>query len=103
MRFMRVMDTMTPPSGAIAPPMRPVPEPRGTIGTCSRAAEAHDGLHLRRRLGEHHRVGGALVERVHVALVGEPALGRDHEAGGADDALERAEELGSQGHGGVSG
>ncbi len=36
MRFMRVIETMTPPSGAIAPPMRPVPEPRGTIGTCSR-------------------------------------------------------------------
>ncbi len=35
MRFMRVMDTMTPPAGAIAPPMRPVPEPRGTTGTAA--------------------------------------------------------------------
>ncbi len=33
---MRVMDTMTPPTGAMAPPMRPVPEPRGTTATCSR-------------------------------------------------------------------
>ena len=32
MRFIRVMETMTPPRGAMAPPMRPVPEPRGTMG-----------------------------------------------------------------------
>ena len=34
---MRVMETMTPPTGAMAPPMRPVPDPRGTTGTeCAR-------------------------------------------------------------------
>ena len=27
---------MTPPRGAMAPPMSPVPEPRGTIGTAAR-------------------------------------------------------------------
>ena len=30
---MRVSETITPPSGAVAPPMSPVPEPRGTTGT----------------------------------------------------------------------
>ncbi len=35
-RFMRVIETITPPAAAIAPPISPVPEPRGTIGTCSR-------------------------------------------------------------------
>ena len=35
-RVMRVVDTMTPPTGAMAPPIRPVPDPRGTIGMCSR-------------------------------------------------------------------
>ena len=35
-RFMRVIETITPPSGAMAPPMSPVPDPRGTIGTRSR-------------------------------------------------------------------
>ena len=30
---MRFRPIITPPFGAVAPPMRPVPEPRGTIGT----------------------------------------------------------------------
>ena len=30
---MRFTPTMTPPREAIAPPMSPVPEPRGTMGT----------------------------------------------------------------------
>ena len=33
---MRFIATITPPAGAIAPPMRPVPDPRGTTGTFSR-------------------------------------------------------------------
>src|ERR1700757_2108008 len=32
----RLVPIITPPTGAIAPPIRPVPEPRGTIGTRSR-------------------------------------------------------------------
>src|SRR2546427_535650 len=44
------------------------------------------------------RVGGALVEGVHVALVNEPALGRAHETVGADDPLEVREEGAAQGH-----
>ena len=36
MRAMRANDTTTPPSTGIAPPERPVPAPRGTMGTrCS--------------------------------------------------------------------
>ena len=35
-RFIRVVETITPPAGAMAPPMSPVPEPRGTTGTRSR-------------------------------------------------------------------
>ena len=35
------MDTMTPPTGAMAPPMRPVPDPRGTTATaCARQSRA---------------------------------------------------------------
>ena len=30
---MRLTLIMTPPFGAVAPPIRPVPEPRGTMGT----------------------------------------------------------------------
>ena len=33
MAFMRFIDTITPPCGAMAPPIRPVPDPLGTIGT----------------------------------------------------------------------
>ncbi len=33
---MRVIDTMTPPWAAIAPPINPVPDPRGTMGTRAR-------------------------------------------------------------------
>ncbi len=32
----RFSPTITPPRAAMAPPMSPVPEPRGTIGTPSR-------------------------------------------------------------------
>src|SRR5262245_60842608 len=32
----RVIDTITPPRDAIAPPINPVPDPRGTMGTRSR-------------------------------------------------------------------
>ncbi len=32
-RFIRLSPTITPPDGAMAPPMSPVPEPRGTMGT----------------------------------------------------------------------
>jgi len=35
-RFIRLSPTITPPEGAMAPPMSPVPEPRGTIGTAAR-------------------------------------------------------------------
>ena len=33
---MRVIDTITPPWAAMAPPISPVPDPRGTIGTFAR-------------------------------------------------------------------
>src|SRR5262249_41085125 len=33
MCVIRVIETITPPHGAVVPPMSPVPEPRGTIGT----------------------------------------------------------------------
>src|SRR6185295_10131800 len=46
-----------------------------------------------------HRLRRALVERVHVALVGEEALAGDDQPGRADDALELAKDLGRQGHG----
>ena len=47
---MRFIPTITPPFGAVAPPMSPVPEPRGTIGTAPRTAQAHDVRHLLGRL-----------------------------------------------------
>ena len=34
--FIRVVEIMIPPSGAVAPPMRPVPDPRGITATRSR-------------------------------------------------------------------
>ena len=101
--FMRVMDTMTPPSGAIAPPIETGARAARHDRHVLAPAEADDGRHLRRRLRQHHRVGSALVERVHVALVGEPALHRDDERGGADDVLERRRVWGVRAMGGVSG
>ena len=50
---------------------------------------------LLRALGQHHRVRSALVEGVHVALVGHPTFRRRHEAPGADDALELAQHAGT--------
>ena len=83
---MRVIDTITPPCGAMAPPMRPVPEPRGTIGTRARRQQPHDRLHLLGARGQHHGVGRALVEGVHVALVDQPPFGGEHDPVAAHDA-----------------
>ena len=36
LEVIRVVATITPPCGAMAPPINPVPDPRGTTGTFSR-------------------------------------------------------------------
>ena len=76
---MRFSDTITPPCGAMAPPISPVPEPRGTIGTRAAPTQPHDRLHLLGARRQHDRVGRALVEGVHVALVHHPPFGGEHE------------------------
>src|SRR3989442_1239476 len=64
MRAIRAKDTTTPPSTGIAPPDRPVPAPRGTIGT-SRGAQTAGGGGDRRR-GEGARIRAiASVGRYH--------------------------------------
>src|SRR5207237_422493 len=63
------------------------------------AADAHDGLDLRGGRGQHHDVGYALVEREHVALVGEAALGGEHDTPRSEQALEPGDYAGGKRHG----
>ena len=53
----------------IAPPESPVPAPRGTTGTSSRAADLQDALDLRLGFGQRHRERQAAVGGEAVAFV----------------------------------
>ena len=47
---MRERSSTIAPGLAMAPPARPVPAPRGTTGVAGRVGDAHDGLHVGRRM-----------------------------------------------------
>ena len=53
----------------IAPPDRPVPAPRGTIGTSSRMADLHDALNLRFGFRQRDRERQPPIGREAVAFV----------------------------------
>ncbi len=69
MRFRRAVEMTTPSAIGIAPPDRPVPAPRGTIGTRSRRQTLMDGDHLRLVGWQHHDHGQLAVGRQAVAFV----------------------------------
>ena len=54
----------------MAPPINPVPDPRGTIGTRAPAAQLTTACTCSASQRQHDGVGRPLVEGVHVALVG---------------------------------
>ena len=89
---MRVIDTITPPWAAMAPPISPVPDPARHDRHLRPPAQPHDRLHLLGARRQHDGVGRALVEGVHVALVRHPPFGGEHEGVGADDAAQLVQE-----------
>ena len=95
---MRLTPIITPPFGAVAPPMRPVPDPRAMIGHAGLEAAPDDGHDLGGRPREGDQVGQAVVVDEHVALVDQALVGRGHEAVGAHDLAERIQEAAVHGH-----
>jgi hypothetical protein len=71
---MRFRPIITPPFGAVAPPMRPRARAARHDRDPRFQAAAHDAHHLRGRPREDDEVGHALVVDEHVALVDETLI-----------------------------
>ena len=79
------------PGVGTLPPLRPVPEPRVTIGTLRRRRQPHALGDLRGRARKHDRLGPLLQRRGAVEAVGDQVLRLRQHGAGADDRGQRVD------------